>query len=138
MKLTNNFLRSEFACKCGCGFDTIDFELLTALQHCVDRLTTAINKKITVGINCGCRCKKHNDDLRDLHKKTKGEKGEDTAINSQHIYGRAADVKFFANDIQIKPSEIADFFDSNYKHFGIGVYKTFTHIDCRSNGPARW
>jgi uncharacterized protein YcbK (DUF882 family) len=136
--LTKNFSRSEFACKCGCGFNTIDFELLTALQHCCDRLKTALNKEITVGVNCGCRCKTHNDNLRKKFKDSKGKEGEDTAENSQHIYGRAVDAQFFANGEKIKPADIYDFFQSNYKHFGLGSYLSFTHIDTRSTGQARW
>ncbi len=136
--LTNNFSRKEFACKCGCGFDTIDYELLNAIQHCVDRFTSSFNKPITVVINCGCRCKKHNDDLRALFKTSNGAQGEDTAVESQHQYGRASDLRFFVDKVQIPPKDVANFFDANYKRFGIGVYSTFTHVDSRTNGPARW
>lgn len=136
--LTINFNRKEFACKCGCGFDTVDFELLNAIQHCVDRFTTAFNKKITVTVNCGCRCKKHNDDLRALFKASNGTQGEDTAVDSQHIYGRAADLQFFADGVKLPPKDVFNFFDANYKRFGAHAYDSFTHVDSRTNGPARW
>ena len=31
-QLTKNFKRSEFACKCGCGFDDIDLKLVNIIQ----------------------------------------------------------------------------------------------------------
>ena len=30
--VSKNFSRSEFACKCGCGFDAVDVDLLAGLQ----------------------------------------------------------------------------------------------------------
>jgi uncharacterized protein YcbK (DUF882 family) len=136
--LTPNLSRKEFACKCNCGFDTIDYQVVIALQHCADRYKTATGKKVTIGINCGCRCEKHNKDLRDLYIKTDGKQGENTAENSMHIEGRAADVAYFADGVKISPKEIAEFFKKNYPKFGIGDYSSFTHIDSRTNGPARW
>ena len=34
--LTRNFSRNEFKCKCECGFDTVDYELVTILQDSVE------------------------------------------------------------------------------------------------------
>ncbi len=67
------FKRSEFACKCGCGFDTVDAELLAILVN----LRRHYGQPIT--IHSGCRCQKHN-------------KAVGGVINSQHLIGRAADV----------------------------------------------
>lgn len=53
-QLTRNFWRSEFACKCGCGFDAIRLTLVGVLQLCRDM----IGKPITV--TSGCRCPDRN------------------------------------------------------------------------------
>jgi len=136
--LTNNFRRKEFACECGCGFNTVDFELLTALQHYVDRLKNSTKEKVSIVVTCGCRCKKHNEKLRVEFIETKGKSGADTAENSQHQYGIAADIKVFVGGKQLKTKEVAEFFNVNYPHFGIGTYNSFNHIDARSTGAARW
>ena len=52
--ITHNFSRHEFACKCGCGLDNIDNQIVHRLQVVRDILGV----KIT--INSGCRCKEHN------------------------------------------------------------------------------
>ena len=137
--LTENLSRKEFACECGCGFDTIDYEVVVAIQHCADRYKTATGKKVSVKINCGCRCEKHNKDLRDLYIKTDGKQGANTAENSLHQKGRASDIVLFVDNVKVSPKEIADFFKKNYPKFGIGDYSTFTHIDSRTGGGgARW
>ena len=71
--MTNNFSRSEFACKCGCSFDDIDPGLVDMLQ--ASRTATAL----TYEISSGCRCEKHN-------KKVGGKP------NSAHLRGKAADI----------------------------------------------
>ena len=52
--LSLNFSRSEFSCRCGCGLDVIDPELIVTLQHS----RTATGR--TYPINSGCRCKSKN------------------------------------------------------------------------------
>jgi hypothetical protein len=52
--ITANFDRSEFACKCGCGFDLIDMNLVVDLQRIRNRLGRPII------VTSGCRCEKHN------------------------------------------------------------------------------
>ena len=48
------FKREEFACKCGCGFNTVDVEIL----RIATRLRTYFNKPLI--ITSGCRCPHHN------------------------------------------------------------------------------
>ena len=111
-----NFKRSEFACKCGCGFDTIDAETLQVLQS----LRQHFNRPVT--INSGCRCEEYN-------------KKQGGAKNSQHLLGRAAD--FTVKGIQ--PKEVQSYLKIAYPgKYGVGSYGTFTHLDTRTNGPARW
>ena len=111
-----NFNRSEFACKCGCGFDTVDSELVMALEM--------IRKKFDapITINSGCRCLSYNASIGG-------------SIKSQHTLGRAADIAIS----KINPSDVYNFISArNHSRYGIGKYDTFTHIDTRSGAPARW
>lgn len=73
--LTANFSRKEFACKCGCGFDSVNPALVAGLQA----LRDLVGRPITV--TSGCRCPKHN-----ASPKVGGAK------NSQHLLGNAADI----------------------------------------------
>lgn len=113
--LSKNFSRSEFECKCGeCGLDTVDAPLLAALQEIRDAVG------VSVIITSAYRCEDHN-------AAKGGKKG------SYHLYGKAVDiaVKGFT------PEEVAKLAEKTGKINGIGVYKTFTHIDTRSY-KARW
>jgi uncharacterized protein YcbK (DUF882 family) len=113
--LSNNFQRSEFACKCCCGFAAVDVELLFVLED----LRKAFNKPVK--INSGCRCEKRNYD----------QGGEP---HSKHMLGIAADIQVDGVD----SCQIADYLEAKYpKKYGIGRYKTWTHIDMRSI-KARW
>lgn len=111
--LNHYFSRSEFACKCGCGFDTVDALLLEALRE------IRVHFKQPVTITSGCRCRAWNESVGG-------------SLNSQHKKGRAS-------DIQVKdtlPSDVADFAED--LGLSVGRYETFTHVDSRSGPPARW
>lgn len=113
--LSEHFDRKEFACQCGCGFDSVNPELITVLED------VRMFFKSSVHINSGCRCKKHN-------AKVGGEP------NSQHILGNAADIVVKG----IKESEVASYLEKKYPNkYGIGRYKGRTHIDVRQK-KARW
>ena len=141
--LTKNISRSEFVCQCGCGFDTVDFALANALQDCVKAFSVQYKAACTIIITSGNRCSRHNTALRDLFKSSGGSKGANAALNSQHIFGKAADFKLFlmnkktSGKTQIPPEEIASWFEENHSGFGIGRYHNRTHVDSRTNG-ARW
>mgnify|MGYP000394289057 CR=1 FL=1 len=108
------FDRSEFACKCGCGFDTVDVSTLSILD--------LVRRNFgPVYINSGCRCSEHN-------------KAVGGSPNSQHLRGRAADIRVRNASLQ----EVADWVDREFPNASIGMYNTFIHIDTRTNGPARW
>lgn len=116
MKLSENFRRKEFKCKCGncTNFDTVDVQLIE-LCEIVRKLNG--NKKLTV--ISGHRCPKHN-------RKVGG------AQNSLHKLGRAADL---AVD---NPKDIYDKLCQLYPdRYGFGLYKHFIHVDTRKK-PARW
>ena len=123
--LTANFSRKEFACNCGCGFDTVDFELLIGLQNYCDYLKIENqNKKVSIAINSGCRCVAKN-------AKDGGAKA------SKHLIGRASDIVVKIDKTQVPPKLVADYFNSAHPTFSTGVYNTFTHIDTRTGKPWR-
>ena len=114
-KLTKNLSRKEFACNCGCGFSTVDYELAIVCQDLADHFQDVIY------INSGCRCKNHN-------------KAVHGTINSKHLLGIAADVRLKHTE----PDKVASYLLNKYPDlYGIGKYDTFTHIDVRSK-KARW
>jgi len=114
--LSKNFNRKEFVCRCGCGRDTVDIELVKVLEEVRVQFARPIN------ISSGNRCHIHNSSVG-------GSQG------SQHLYGRAADFSIEG----VSPIKIAKFIDSKYAdRFGLGIYSSWVHIDTRSNGPARW
>ena len=115
-KLSEHFWRSEFSCKCGCGFDTVDAELIVVLEKL--RLVLR-NHPIT--IVSGCRCHQHNYDV-------------DGSISSEHLRGKAADVVVDG----VPADTVADCLEDLYPdRYGIGRYPSWTHIDVRSL-KARW
>lgn len=116
-QIAKNFFRHEFECPCGCGSDDVDMRLVEALQQLRDRL----GKPIVV--NSGIRCEKHNAKIPNSSK------------NSQHVLGKAADIRckgYKSEQIASEAEEIAEFANG-----GLGLYDTFVHVDVR-NGRARW
>ena len=118
-----HFSRSEFACKCGCGFDTVDHEL----AEVCDAVRTHFGTPVVV--TSGCRCEAHN-------KKEGGKpriRGKPNS-GSQHLYGRAADIQ--VEDID--PWEVTQWVYLNFPKVSTGTYETFTHLDTRTTGPKYW
>lgn len=111
--ISTYFKREEFACKCGCGFDTVDSLTLETLE--------AIRKHFgsPVTITSACRCETHNHAVGGTKK-------------SQHVRGRACDIQVK----NVDPVEVQIFAES--LGVSVGSYQNFTHIDTRSGGPARW
>lgn len=113
--LSPNFKRGEFACPCGnCDLDTIDVELLLILEHIRDHFDRPIT------ITSGHRCAEYN-------KKIGG------GLYSQHLYGRAADIV-----VKGVPANLVQELCENLEVPGLGSYDNFTHIDTRTDRPARW
>lgn len=69
-----HFNKSEFACKCGCGFDNINLDLVKVLEQ----IRSHFGDK-PLHITSGCRCASHN-------KSVGGVQG------SRHVLGKAADI----------------------------------------------
>ena len=116
--LTKNFNRSEFACKCGCGFDKIDASVVFMAQVIRD----AMNE--TIRINSACRCVKHNANVGGVK-------------DSFHTQGKAADLSCASGSEKL--------YNAIQKLYAEGKLpqlqyckrykgKNFCHIDC---GKAR-
>ena len=110
--VSEHFNRSEFACSCLCGFDTVDAVLLEALEAIRSHFGVPIR------VTSGCRCPSHNHDVGGSR-------------NSQHKKGRAADIQ-----MSVDPAEVASFAED--LGLSVGRYETFTHVDTRSGPPSRW
>lgn len=116
-KLSTNFHRSEFACPCGCGFDTVDSKLVDILQKIRNHY------RARVIVTSGARCTEYNARVGG-------------ASDSQHIYGKAADIQVNRN--RVPPTHVAALADTFMPDTGgIGEYPTHTHLDVRSD-LARW
>lgn len=115
VNLTTNFKVSEFACHDGSDIVLISEELVTLLQKIRDHF----GKPVTV--NSAYRTAAWN-------AKNGG------APKSQHLLGTAADITIHG----VTPLEVAQYAEFlQPKTGGIGVYKSFTHVDVRSS-RARW
>lgn len=113
--ISTHFNRKEFACKCGCGFNAVDKELLEVIED----VRTHFGKPLI--INSANRCESHN-------AKEGGSK------NSQHLKGMAADIRING----VTPDSVAAYLLNKYPNkYGIGMYNTFTHIDVRAI-KSRW
>ena len=122
MKLTKNFSLEEFECRCGCKMPDFVRKNVENLAENLQVLRDVVGR---LDLTNAYRCKEHNADV-----------GGST--NSQHLLGKAADVK----SKTIKPNEMAQTVDDlmkseNFELGGIGIYNTFTHVDIRGT-RARW
>jgi uncharacterized protein YcbK (DUF882 family) len=113
--LSKNFKVKEFACSDGSDPIFIDSELVTILQKIRDHFGKAV--KITSAYRTPTK-----------------NKACGGAAYSQHLYGRAADVKIPG----VTPKAVAAYAETLLKNrVGIGVYKSFVHVDTRKT-KARW
>ena len=114
-QISTHFARSEFACKCRCGFDTVDIGLLAVLE------TIRAHFDAPVMVMSGCRCASHNADRGGVE-------------DSQHLIGRAADISVAGIEARL----VQDYIDQAFPDsLGMGRYAIWTHIDSRK-AWARW
>lgn len=115
-QVSDNFKRDEFACKCGCGFDTVDAVTLEVIEDVRSHFG------VPVSVTSASRCQTHNRSVG----------GADASF---HLKGRAVDIKVGG----VSPCDVYAYLESKYpERYGFGRYSTFVHVDTRSNGAARW
>ena len=115
VQLTTNFKVREFACSD--GTDTIF--IAPGLVGVLQQIRSHFGKAVT--INSGYRTEAKN-------------KAVGGAAYSQHKYGTAADITVSG----VTPAEVAHYAETILPNMGgIGLYKTFTHVDVRAV-RSRW
>lgn len=114
-KLSTNFRVREFACSDGSDPIFIDSELVNTLQ----KIRNHFKKPVTI---------------TSAYRTPSRNKAVGGTIYSQHLYGRAADIKVDG----VSPTNVAAYAETLLPTYGgIGIYDTFTHIDVRDI-KARW
>lgn len=115
VKLSKNFTVKEFACFDGTDTVFVSLALVNLLQKIRDHFGKAVI------INSAYRTEAHN-------------KAIGGATYSQHKYGLAADIHING----VTPKEIAAYVETLLPSSGgIGIYKSFTHVDVR-RVKSRW
>lgn len=115
IRISENFKREEFECQCGCGYDTVDIELITVLE----RIRTHFGKPVM--ITSGARCYEHNERVGGVK-------------TSMHRVGKAVD--FHVQGVRL--DYVIQFLRIHYpKTYGIGEYRNWIHFDVRAK-RARW
>lgn len=113
--ISKNFRVREFRCQDGSDVVFIESDLVDILQKIRDHFGKAVT------INSAFRTFSHN-------KKVGG------ATYSQHLYGKAADIKVSG----VAANVVADFVETLMPSTGgVGRYSTFTHVDVRKV-KSRW
>ena len=106
-----NFKEHEFACKCGCGYNVINPQLVMALDM------ARRDAKVPFTITSGCRCKKHNARV--------GGVGD-----SSHVKGYAVDIAVQDSGHRMAVLKaLMRYFDR------IGIDKNFIHVDNDPDKP---
>ena len=114
-KVSTNFRVKEFACTDGSDPIFIDSDLVNILQ----KIRTHFGKSVTI---------------TSAYRTPGKNKAVGGTTYSQHLYGRAADIKVNG----VSPKKVAAYEETLLKiKGGIGTYSTFTHIDTRTI-KARW
>ncbi len=118
-QLSENFLSTEFQCKCGvCEVQMISSELVSKLQILRDKIGTPI--KITSGYRCA-----------DYQKLLKSQGLETAAKKSMHEQGKAADMVVPADK-----TRFMWFVEMLFKSIGDGG--NWIHVDLRKDKTRRW
>lgn len=109
-----HFNPSEFTCKCGCGLNNINDELVNMLDNA--RELAGVSFIVT----SGCRCGEHN-------KKVGGKP------DSSHLSGLAVDI---AAPIEKRYAILAALINVGFERIGISFNGNFIHVDIDKSKPA--
>lgn len=122
MSFSPYFKRSEFECKCGCGFSAVDAELLKVLTGVREAYGPLV-------ITSGCRCSEHNANVGG-------------ASGSKHVLGLAADFRPLRSDPEFntKLKFIHEMLLARYPdRYGIASKEgSFVHLDVFPGQARRW
>ena len=110
--MSRYFTKSEFACKCGCGRNSISSDLITLLDAAREEADTAFV------ITSGYRCPAHN-------------KAVGGSPSSSHIKGLAVDIK--ADNSANRMKIINGLTNAGFKR--IGIHHRFIHVDIDTDKP---
>jgi uncharacterized protein YcbK (DUF882 family) len=114
-KVSANFKVKEFACTDGSDPIFIDTELVNILQ----KIRAHFGKSVTI---------------TSAYRTPTKNKACGGTTYSQHLYGRAADIKVKG----VSPKKVATYAEKLMPNKGgIGIYNAFTHIDVRAT-KSRW
>ncbi len=114
-KLSTNFKVKEFACTDGSDPIFIDSDLVNILQ----KVRSHFGKAVTI---------------TSAYRTPTKNKSVGGTTYSQHLYGKAADIKVKG----VTPQKVASYVETLLKNKGgIGIYSNFVHIDTRTN-KSRW
>lgn len=100
------FKKKDFDCKCGCGLNNINQELVDNLNTLRELL------KEPIIINSACRCLKHNKNIG-------------SSDTSTHLKGLAVDISAKNSNYRYKLLKVILFFGIKR----VGIEKDFIHID---------
>lgn len=117
-QLSPHFATWESQCPCGCGFGLNPGDVYPPLLGPLEELRKAYGAPLNV--NSWCRCVRW--------EKRKGRSGK-----SQHTKGKAVDIR--CGDLK-RLVRLAEKIPA-FRDGGIGIYKTFVHVDVRGK-RARW
>lgn len=121
--LTENLSRSEFKSSDGKEI-AVDFELVNAIQDCCDFLERITSRPVGVQITSPYRSPEVN------------AKTPNASETSYHLFGRAADHRYYFKDTgkRIKPIIYYTYLDKKYPDkFGVSLYYNRVHLDTRRN-----
>ena len=123
MQITRNFNLSEFQCKSGAEMPQEVLNNIIELAGNLQTIREHLDRPIV--ITSGYRSPEHNESIGG-------------ATNSQHIYGKAVDIKVEG----LSSQEVYDAIENiihcgDIKEGGLGLYSTWVHYDIRGT-KARW
>ncbi|ATB68875.1 hypothetical protein SJPD1_1056 [Sulfurospirillum diekertiae] len=110
--MVEHFKKEEFTCKCGCGLNNINDDVVYMLD------TARQWANIPFKINCGCRCKKHNKDVGGV-------------TDSAHTKGLAVDISTPSDSVRF--SIVSALLKVGFKR--VLLYDTFIHCDMDLSKP---
>ena len=120
--LSDHFDSSEFACKCGCGYGTRQGDVSEDLIELLELMREGYGP---IRVNSGNRCSVYNASIGGV-------------ANSAHTIGQAADLSVSGGKLRRFMLDLA----VDYNARGIGVAKTFIHVDVADDGilprPGCW